>query len=137
MSTRRLAAPDGVDSPETGVRHGAGKRLRDQTFTYSMQQCEEIVEDIRAELGKAQQQARVMAQRVEDSKRQAERERLLNRRGDEPDALERDGYPEDEPECFKRPAELALAAFYTKTRQLDKARAVLDRLLIAQRERYG
>jgi ankyrin repeat protein len=137
VSTRRLAAPDGIDSPKAGVRHGAGKRLRDPTFTYSLQHCEGIVEDIRMELGKAQKQARIMVQRVEESKRQAERERLLNRRGDEPGVLERDGYPDDEPECFKRPAELTLAAFYTKTKQLDKARELLDRLLRMQRERYG
>ena len=137
VSNRRLAESSGVDSPEVGIRHGAGKRLPDATFTYSMQQCEEIVDDIRIELGKAQKQARLMMERVEEAKCQAEKERLLNRRGDEPDVMEKDGFPEDEPECFKRPVELALAAFYTKTKQLPKAREVLGRLLDLQKKRYG
>ncbi len=121
------------------VRNPGGEevRLRDPSFAFSLQEIDLVVEELRRELAGAQRKARQLCAKVEAAKAEAERQRVLNRRGDEPDALTRDGYPEDEPACFKEPAEMKLAAFYTTTKQFDKAQRVLENLLSLQRSRYG
>jgi len=127
----------GVADVKIGVRHGAQDRERDLTFTYSIQKAEQIVEEIKNELRLAHEEAMAIHRATEQASEKAEQLRILNRRGDEPDALEKDGFKTDDPECFKRPAELKLAAFYTQTKQLDKCKQLLNRLLAEQKARYG
>lgn len=127
----------GVADVNYGNHHGGQERQRDATFTFSIQEAEKIVKEIKDELNEAHQQAMAIHQATVAAKEKAEKLRILNRRGDEPDALEKDGFFDNDPECFKRPAELKLAAFYTQTKQIDKCKTVLDRLLKEQRERYG
>ena len=127
----------GVPDVEHGVRYGASERVRDPSFNYSLYEAEKIVDEIREELAEAHGKAVAIFKATEAAQAKAEALRILNRRGDEPDALEKDGFNTDDPECFKRPAELKLAAFYTQTKQLEKCKGVLDRLLKEQTERYG
>ena len=127
----------GVPDVEHGIRYGAQERVRDPSFTFSMQEAEKIMNEIKDELADAYEKARAIFRATENARKKSEKLRILNRRGDEPDALKRDGFNENDPECFKRPAEIKLAAFYTQTKQLEKCKGVLDRLLADQKERYG
>ena len=127
----------GVADVDIGIRHGGQERTRDATFTFSIQEADKIVEEIKQELSQAHEEAMNIYRATQAAQKKAEQLRILNRRGDEPDALEKDGFNTDDPECFKRPAELKLAVFYTQTKQLDKCKILLERLLTEQKARYG